>query len=71
MLAYSDKLIAEVKKSKFVKYGRDELNRRPVKTAEQRVLGMASLDVDIVGIIPSYLDNRALLPTPPKKKIGY
>lgn len=64
MLADSDKLISNVKASKYIENGGTELNRRPVEPAHERVVGMASLNVDLVGILPSPEDNRELFPAP-------
>lgn len=64
MLADSDKLIADVKASKYVGNGGTELQPRPVEPAAERVIGMAALNVDLVGILPSSQDNREVLPEP-------
>jgi hypothetical protein len=64
MLADSDDLISRVKATKYIENGGSELQKRPVESAAERVIGMAALGVDVVGIIPSSKDNREVLPVP-------
>lgn len=69
MMADSDSLIRKVKKSKAKVNGGKEPELRPVETAPERLIGMASLNVDLVGILPSDEDDRNLLPMSPRLDI--
>lgn len=70
MLADSDELIKDVKKSKHVDNGGDEPKARPVEAAPSRLIAMASLGVDLTGIIPSCWDKKIDFPTPAKFEVN-